>query len=311
MEKGKPSLVTIARNAIIFLAVNNKYITHKKARESLTEGINSQYSRSTFDEAWKYLLGKDIIVPIPKDDPEWKECENETYKIRKFYRFNHEKAPDVYSSLNWSVEKVNTPDKAFMYIDRISVLYQKLDECAYYEDLISKILAKVKNINHSDENFLLNFHYRLLCGVNLVQDWWSTKYDAEFLHLIHEEITQFSSQVRNGACNDVSALGITATAFSIIWRSNRVMGRNEFSRVVGEAITSLKGLEISGDSTEVKRNFRILQCYLNNALNYAGYFSESERNQFLISMQESYFSANLPNDFNLKSLMDSVINRLL
>ena len=121
----------------------------------------------------------------------------------------------------------------------------------------------------------------------------------------------FSPKINGDARNIASALGITATAFTIMWKSDKNMGRNEFSKLLNSTIESMDELKNPGDLVIAKRNPTMLQCYENNALKYSEYFSEAERKEFLTRMQNSYFSASLPSNLNLKAPINSTINWLI
>jgi hypothetical protein len=49
----------------------------------------------------------------------------------------------------------------------------------------------------------------------------------------------FSPKINGDARNIASALGITATAFTIMWKSDKNMGRNEFSKLLNSTIESM------------------------------------------------------------------------
>lgn len=311
-KKSKPLLVDQAKTKIISMAQRKKCLSHKIAVNELVLKVSAKrYSRSTFDAAWRYLRDNNIIISIPKNDPDRKECEMKAVNEKEFYRLNNEKAPSLYSSLKDNINKIDTPDKAFAFIGQLSAAYEKLDEIAYYEDLVAKILDRSKKIEFKDKNECMAFHYILLESIINVHDRSHNGYDSVFLQKLHDEIDFFSPLIDGGACNIVSALGITAYAFTIIWESDRNMGRNEFSTLLNATIKSMNELKTLDDLISAKRNFTMLQCYENNAIEYDEYFSEVERKDFSKRMQNSYFSASLPGDFNLKTLINSTIYWLI
>ncbi len=311
-KNNKPSKVEIAKNEIMQIARNNGCITHKMAMNRLlNKDVPKEYSKSTFDKAWRDLCKNNIIVEIPEGDPDRKEYEKYTVNEKKFYRFNAEKEPDIYSSLSKSIENIDTIGKALPFVDQLSLACNKLDKVVYYEDLVSKILDKVDKIEDQSEGMI--FHFMLLRGILDSKEKWDSlklKYSKEFLKKIQNEIATFSNRINGGGCNTVSALGIVSLAFTIIWDSNRTMGREEFKDAFDNAVKSLKAMKTPEDLNEISRNFSKLECLENDVVEYTKYFSEAERKEFCKGLLEAYFPVDLSVNPNLKILIDSTITWL-
>lgn len=87
-------------------------------------------------------------------------------------------------------------------------------------------MLQTSNLEFENDDYT-TFHFMLLENIHNIVHNAGVDLSSNTLQRFQKEILSFFPKVKNGSCNTISALGVVALAFSLIWKSNREIGRME------------------------------------------------------------------------------------
>jgi hypothetical protein len=303
VAKRKPSLVEKAKGAIVNHGRSNEYFVYSKVKEKLTK--DDKISKSTFNKAWRELRDSGRIIPINEGDKDFEDYRKENFKAKTFYKLVKSKEPHIYLDTINAIEKINSLEKAFSFIGRLTPLFNNLDVPSW-ESLLEKFKLQISKVNFEGDD-LLTIHFWLLEHIHFAVDKGYRNLSPGTLKIIQDEIAAFLPKIDDGYCSTSSAIGIVSRAFSLIWKLNREMGKAEFVNLFNKAIESLDDLGTSDNLERVKRYFMLFQCYVHACSNFGEYFSKNEREDLFSRLQNTYFAAPDIKDIDLRARIESVL----
>lgn len=264
------------------LTLNKKCLSHRTARNVLVnEGFKSNKLKSaSFEKAWKLSVSTKVIVEIEEGDDRFKECSMKEAGARKLYVLGSKPNNNLhYDDLNLLLEKPLSETKFEQFIDVYFDAIRKSDGNPL-ELLLKKFLENVEDIDGIHIKSAISLQGRIIEGIRYGFDQYRLRFiDGSLLSKLKSIATKYGKQSKsNDMCNETFPLGLSSSAFGLVWKIDRENGKAlflELSKSFTEAIAKWN----EEDLNDIGAYVYLMNCYLSHVPEFVTYLSIGEKSE--------------------------------